>query len=219
MYILLGTSMAGAQLVSGNVNIANGKGIRTALTVHDLSTSRVSGQSPFDRQFSSKADGTFSIPDIPAGKYEICVDAPQENVLDPCLWSLTPSAVTVPASGSVSGLQIEVNTGYMLRVHVKDPQAALQPTKGGIGGDELAIHVSAPNGRYVNFRALSLAPSEREHYLLVPFGQTLTLTISSSTLALSDGNSKRFSGDSLTVPLRIAKGGSWPEITVGVAKR
>jgi hypothetical protein len=71
--------------IKGVVSLLGGRGIRASLSIHDLSTPRTTGHKPYDHQFASKADGTFSLTGVPAGKYRICVEAPQENVLDPCL--------------------------------------------------------------------------------------------------------------------------------------
>jgi hypothetical protein len=81
--------------ISGSVMVQTGRPIRASLSIHDLSTPRTAGHKPDDHQFASKADGSFSLAGVPAGKYRICVDAPQENVLDPCLWSDTQQTWTL----------------------------------------------------------------------------------------------------------------------------
>jgi hypothetical protein len=112
---------ASASTVSGNIQTPAGKPIRAAITLHDLSTSRVVGQTPFDHQFASKGDGSFSLASVPAGKYEICVEAPQENVVDPCVWSLLPQTVTVSGSAPVTGVAVQVQTGYRLQIRSTTP--------------------------------------------------------------------------------------------------
>ncbi len=88
-----------AATISGTLKTAAGKPIRAALTIHDLSTPRTTTQTPFDHQFATKSDGTFSLTNIPAGKYEFCVEAPQKNALDPCI--RTPGgAPTLTVAGS-----------------------------------------------------------------------------------------------------------------------
>jgi hypothetical protein len=87
LLLLLTCALVGAERTSfsGQLSLATGRPIRASLSIHDLSTPRTTGHKPYDHQSASKADGTFSLTGVPAGKYRICVDAPQENVLDPCL--------------------------------------------------------------------------------------------------------------------------------------
>ena len=92
---------AATATISGTIKTTAGKPIRAALTIHDVSTARTQGHTPFDRQFASKTDGSFTISGVPAGKYQICVDAPQENVLDPC--DLAPAHYDTSSAVPVGG--------------------------------------------------------------------------------------------------------------------
>jgi hypothetical protein len=212
-------SYAATTTISGTVTTTAGKPIRAAVTVHDVSTARVQGQTPFDRQYASKSDGTFLFSNVPAGKYQICVEAPHENVLDPCLWSPTVNVVDISNGAPVSGLAIRVATGYMLQVHVNDPAALLPAAVGGTAGPALSVMAITQTKQYHNFHLLGASATARDHYLLVPFDQTLTLAIASSSLKLSNAQNQRYSGDVLEVPVRIPSGGSLGPVVVNVASR
>jgi hypothetical protein len=147
------------------------------------------------------------------------VEAPHENVLDPCLWSPTVNVVDISNGAPVSGLAIQVATGYMLQVHVNDPAALLPAAVGGTAGPALTVMAITQTNQYHNFHLLDAGATGREHYLLVPFDQTLTLAIASSSLALSDAQNQRYSGDALQVPVRIPSGGSLPPVVVNVGGR
>jgi len=215
---VLAVSASANSTVSGSLETTTGKPILASITLHDISTARTQGQIPFDRQFASKSDGTFTVTGVPAGQYQVCVDAPQENVLDPCLWSTTPTVVTVPATGNVTGLAIKVATGSTLRVHVNDPQALLPAPKGGIAGQALSIRVITTNNHQVNFRLLGATALTRDHYLPVPFDQSMILVIEASGVSLSDSNNQKYTGNAVRMPVRVPGGGSVPTITVNVAK-
>jgi hypothetical protein len=203
--------------VSGNLKTTANKPILASITLHDISTARVQGQQPFDRQFASKSDGSFTLTGVPAGRYQVCVDAPQENVLDPCLWSTAPTVVTIPATGNVTGLAIQVATGSRLTVHVNDPQALLPAPKGGIAGRALSIRVITANNHQVNFRLLGASARTRDHYLPVPFDQSMILVIEASGVSLSDSKDQKYTGNALRIPVRIPGGGSKPTVIVNVA--
>jgi hypothetical protein len=212
----LGLAAPATSVLSGRLATNSGPPLRAALTLHDVSTARTQGQQPFDHQFASKVDGTFSIAGVPPGTYQICVEAPQANVLDPCVWSQTPPTVTVPATGNVSGLNIIVDTGYLMKVHINDPLTVLPSPKGGIAGAALSVRVITRANRHVNFRLLGAAATGWDHYLLVPFGEPLTLAIDSSTLSLANASNVPLGGNSLRMPVWIPKGGSVQPVTVNV---
>jgi hypothetical protein len=162
--LALSVTSGSAAVVSGTVSVVSGRGIRASLSIHDLSTPRTAGHKPYDHQFASKADGTFSLTGVPAGKYRICVDAPQENVLDPCLWSDTQQTWTVADSDNLTKLAIKVPTGTQLKVHVNDPQGALPQTKGGVHGEALSMVVVTNRKRY-HKPAATFGGEERERSL------------------------------------------------------
>jgi hypothetical protein len=215
--MVLTVTLRGAVL-SGSVTVSGIRTIRDSLTIHDLSTPRTAGHKPYDHQFASKADGSFSLTGVPAGKYRICVDAPQENVLDPCLWPDAQQTWTVANGDNLTKLAIKVQTGMQLKVHVNDPQGALPQTKGGVHGEALSMAVITNRKRYYNLRLLSAGKNGSDHYVVVPFDEPLLLVTESASLAVSDKDGKRVSGDSQKMPLRIASG-TMPSVVVNVGKR
>lgn len=212
-------SSASAATLSGTLTLPTNKGIRATLTVHDLSTPRTLGSQPFDRQFASKPDGTFSLTGVPAGKYRICVDAPNDNVLDPCLWSNTQQTWTVDANTNLTGLTIKVEVGTRLTVHVDDPERKLPESKGGSKGSDLSMVVMTNRKRYHPLREASSSPNGSDHFAIVPFNESLTLITESTTLALKDKNGNRVSGDSQKTPVRVEHGKAPEPVTVSVGKR
>jgi hypothetical protein len=216
---LAASQLIAAVVISGRVILPSGHGVPASLTIHDLSTPRIAGNKAFDRQFASKRDGAFSLSGVPAGKFRICVDAPQENVLDPCLWSTDEQTFTVTDGVPLTNLNITVQVGTKIRVHVNDPQDALPKEKGGVRGDALTMVVQTSDRRYHNLRQVSSGPSGSDHYLVVPFDQTVTLVTESTTVALKDQDGKRVSGDSKKTPIRVSAGKSAAPVVVNVEKK
>ena len=122
----------------------------------------------------------------------------------------------MPATGNVTGLAIQVATGSTLTVHVNDSQALLPAPKGGIAGQALSIRVIT-NNHHVNFRLLGATARTRDHYLPVPFDQSMILVIEASGVSLSDSNDQKYIGNALRIPVRIPGGGSVPTVIVNVA--
>lgn len=183
-----------------------GQAVRGSVTLPDISAPRVSGQIPFDRQYASKSDGTFSITEVPAGKYQICLGAPQVNLLDPCTWSAAPQVADSSKGTNVSGLTVVADTGFMLQVHVNDPDSMPPAPKGGSAGQTLSVTTTARNGRQVRFLLLKAASTGWDYCLPVPFDQTMTLDVKSSGVSLSDGNGQKYTANALSIPVRIPSG-------------
>jgi hypothetical protein len=55
--------------------------------------------------------------------------------------------------------------------------------------------------------------------VVVPFDEPLVLVTESASLAVSDKDGKRVSGDSQKMPVRVAAGATMAAVVVNVAKR
>jgi hypothetical protein len=55
--------------------------------------------------------------------------------------------------------------------------------------------------------------------VVVPFDEPLLLVTESASLAVSDKDGKRVSGDAQKMPLRVATGSTLPPVVVNVGKR
>ncbi len=213
-----------AATLTGTLQTTTHKLLRASVTIHDLSTPRTTGQTAFDRRFASLPDGTFSLTGVPPGKYEFCVESPQENVLDPCLW--TPGGApsfTIPEGAAAFPIALTVETGYMLRVRVNDPDSLLPASKSGVSGDLLLLQVMTqspgPYSRALNLNLLASTPGGRDHYLIVPWERPLMLVARSSSLALVDEHNVRIPNDLHRIPLIVRAGSTLPIITLGVGRR
>ena len=219
IFTVLTLSAAYGGTISGKITATDGAAIDAALTLHDLSTARVAGATPFDHQFASKRDGTFSLSGVPAGTYEICVDAPHRQILDPCRWGGSTKKATIAAGDdTVTGFDLTVERGYFLQVRVNDQGKVLPAAAGGIVGPALQMALRTPEGRYENLRLQGSDEGGRSHYLIVPYDSPLLLTASSSSFALSDSNHQRYPKDSMKIPIFVPKGGNHPVVTFNVAK-
>lgn len=210
---------AGTGSLEGIVRTSTGQPVRAAVTLHDLSTPRVAGQTPFDRQFASKSDGSFLIAGIPPGQYEICIAAPQQAVLDPCTWSPATQSVTVTDGGSITSLAVTVQTGTVLHVRVNDPEGLLSRTGQAANEGAISLGLIARRNRYLNLRMLSSDATGQDYFVVVPFEESLTLAVRSSTHALSDENFVPYLANSKRIPVRIAQGTIPAPVVVNVAHR
>lgn len=208
--------LAACASLSGTVSATDGKAVRASVYIHDIGTFRVRGASAFDRMLASKADGTFSIASIPAGTYEICVDSPQELVVDPCVWSKAPQ-IMLKATDSVTGFKVVVARGHMTQIRVNS--TVLPDPKGGPLGNSLQMTVSAPGSKIHSFRLLSSDAAGQNHFVVMPFGKPATVVVSSGDFAVKDSSGNRAKNDVMRVPVYVPAGKVLAPVVVNVEKR
>lgn len=219
--VICGPALWGADdtgTISGTVMSSDGRSIDAALLLHDLATPRIAGSTPFDHEFSSKKDGSFSLHKIPPGTYEICVDAPHRSVLDPCKWRPTQSRITVTAGQTVSNIGLVVDPGYVLRIRIKDPGKLLPVGNGGSPGAALQLLIEGPK-HYEALRLDSVDAGGRNQYVVIPYNTPLILAALGTGVALSDGNGNRYKNDAAQVPIFVPAGSSIPAVTVSVSAK
>lgn len=203
-----------AATVSGTVVTRDGKKIAAILTLHDLSTTRTVGSTPFDHQFSSKSDGTFSLSNVPPGQYEICADAPNAAVLDPCEWT-RGGAPRITIKGTAASplpvmVEVKVETGYMLQVHLNDPQQLLPSSLGSGGGSSVLLRLLSTDHRTHNFRLMGASANAQDRFVIIPYNQPVTLAVDSPSTVKGAPSLLVTGSTSLGVPSASSTGTNSP---------
>ena len=216
--LLAGHALGAPASIEGTVKNSSGKGLRASIVLHDLSTPRTTGNVPFDRQFASKGDGSFLIGFVPPGKYEFCVSAMNERVLDPCVWTNSAVVVTVASGQSLTGVVVPVETGVLLQIRVNDPQGLLPAPKGGVVGDVLKVGVVRSNKQYLHARAMSVDVNGRDHYLVVPAKEQFEIFASSSKFSVSDSKGQNKANEDSRTSVTTESGKDLPVVTFSVGK-
>jgi hypothetical protein len=211
--VLLGAEPGG---ISGKVSAVDGTLVDAALSLHDLTTARVIGAKPFDHQFSSRRDGTFKLSSVPAGQYEICVDAPHLNVLDPCKWGGSQKfTITAAATTTVN---LTVKRGYLMKLRVNDGNGLLSTAPAGPAGPSLQLVVQTIQGTFENLRLQGVDATGRNHYLVIPYNMPLVLVATGTDIALRDSNNVRYKNDSVQLPIVAMSGSTLPTVTFNITK-
>jgi len=216
-FALYGAATPGA--ISGVVSSDDGATVAATILIHDLSTPRVGQATPFDHQFTSKSNGTFSLTGVPPGKYELCVENPKAAIVNPCEWSSgPPDSFTIADAQTISNIRLMVQRGYLFQVQVNDP-AGLLPLRGNAAGAALTIVATTPDRKARNLRLLSVSGGVRVHFLVVPYQQAFTLTATSSQFALSDEGSAPFAGNTLNAPVSVIQGKNPGPVVINVGAK
>jgi hypothetical protein len=128
---------------------------------------------------------------VPAGKYLLCAEKASAALLNPCLWSATPSTVTV-GGGRDASVALTAQTGVSMMIRVDDPNGLVA---GDPSVDDILVSAKTASGHNVLAALASKDSSGRTMTVLVPQGAPVSLMIYSSRLSLTDDN-----GDSFATP-------------------
>src|ERR1017187_3947369 len=106
------------------------------------------GVPPFVRNTKSGGDGAFQIQGLGAGKYSLCVQAPNDGYLDPCQWNGSPTTVTLVSGQTATGVSLRLTAASVLNIQVQDTQQILTRKTSDGRQPELMLGVWGPNGWY-----------------------------------------------------------------------
>ena len=215
---------AGTASIQGVVIGSDNVPVRAALILHDLGTPRTAGNLPFDRQFGSLQDGTFTLDSVPAGTYEICVESPKELVLDPCRWGKPPK-IAVKAGDKLTGQKVVVERGNLVVVQVNDPQE-LSKENSGKGDSEKSLATRGvsmvaitPDQRFISFRPMGGSGTTKTHYAILPHNTPHTVVVESPTYGLNDEKGQRIKDDSSRTVVMSKAGVATKPIVLSLDKK
>lgn len=191
--------------ISGILQGSDGSPIRQGVIGASLASSASKAR---PRRTSATAevlqDGTFRIPGLEIGTYQICVQAPNTIWLDPCQWGTGPVVVSLNIARPSANLPIQVEKGGLLTIRVIDPDQLLTLHEGKTPGAHLLLGVRTDAS---NFRTATVASNDqngRNYRLLIPLNRQIKLSVASSFFQLADADGKALppSGSLLTIQVK-----------------
>lgn len=173
-----------ATIQGTTVDFATGKPVPGAVIIATKTTT------PAARGVAtSSLDGSFQIPSLPAGTYNLCVQHPAGGYLSNCQWGSTASSVAVATAQKLTGNTVRLKAGSVLKIHVDDPgQLMNQKTKEGYYPD-LVMGIWS-GGIFYPARVAAKAAATADYQVTVPFDTAMKFSIQSRKLALGDASKK-----------------------------
>ena len=199
-------SIEGVVLGDGGKPIAGARVYAATKTTSQATKAPPTIATRFGNAVNAAADGTFSIPGLPAGPYILCAQTTTAGWLDPCQWaSLVPLAV-LPAGQNLTGQKVVLTKGAVIQIRINDPHKLL-PTLPTAVAHDVEVLALASNKSYYHARIASADGNGRTHQLTVPFDLAHTLIVRSQQFALSDsqGNAVASNGHSESVTASSGK--------------
>ena len=116
----------------------------------------------------SAFNGSFSIQNLNAGMYLVCVSVKNGAYLDPCHWSSSAPTFTLTAGMAISKAVITLAKGQHVQVTVNDPQQYFA-NEGSTPGAHLLLGVRAVSGAFQSAVLASSGASGRNYTVTIPF--------------------------------------------------
>jgi hypothetical protein len=105
--------------IAGTVAGDDSQTLAVMVTLNGVPPLRSSGSA------KSGANGAFTISNLAAGTYHICVESGGVGYLDPCAWDPILPTVQIAAGQSLTGYRMTVKRGTALQVRINDAAGAL----------------------------------------------------------------------------------------------
>jgi len=202
--------------VSGIVTYSDGPPVVSA-TVGYLREAPLNQAAPKAAFTTSGSSGAFALTGLAAGTYAICVMGPSTaDWVDPCLWSDTPTRISMTPGQIVSGIKVAVQRATKLQIHVSDPTAALATNEGSKAGGLFVLGVWSSRHIFIRGSIVSKQNTDRVYQLPVPPTTTFRVGVQSSLYRMQDETGKPIVSGVVKDQLPIAAGTTTSTINLSI---
>jgi len=163
--------------IQGTVHDDSGKPIAGAFA---LATTQSAAALP-TRTTVTDGQGQYTFTNLPAGKYNICIQIPGTSRLGNCEWAAATSA-TVAASQSLTNPTITIAKGTLFQLRLNDPNQLIAQT------DDILLGVYLPGGAFRPMRLASRDAAGRTYDIAVPLSTSFRIGLISAHLQISDNH-------------------------------
>jgi hypothetical protein len=169
--------------ITGIVQGPDGKVIPKA---HVSVSTRSKGPVRSRSNAETSSDGSFTLASLAAGSYEVCVQVPGGDLLDPCKWS--PTETNVTAGSSTSAGVIQLVAGKLVQVRIADSANLLGSPQSRTSGASVLVGITTADGLFTPMPLQTADSNGRTYGLYVPTDQAVQVNVSGHRLKLSDQN-------------------------------
>jgi hypothetical protein len=154
----------------------------------------------------SGADGSFQFGQLATGTYRVCAQAPGTAWLNPCEWGPQPAALSLASGQPSANVAIVVNKGAVVPIRLSDPSGFLSQHEGTVPAAQLLIGVSNDASFFLTAPIISTDATGRNLQIVIPFGVTVNLSVSSSFFQLSNSSGIALPKTSASIPITVQPG-------------
>lgn len=128
------------------------------------------GFKPFSTTAISDKLGKYSFRDLPAGKYEFCVNAYGDDFVNTCEWGRPAATLMVGSERAAQSLEIRLEKGKIFNIDVKDDRGLLDRHEGKSVGGSLDVGIITERMEILRAELLNKSQVNRKYRVVVPVG-------------------------------------------------
>jgi hypothetical protein len=167
----------------------------------------------------SAADGTFNIPNLPAGTYVLCGRPKGRGYLDPCIWSTDPPKVSVTAGQATANTKLVLAKGAVIDVRVNDPSqvlgaAALPNATGAL----VLLEAMTPRGPLEPLVINAKDTLGMDLQTTIPFNTQIAISVTGNQVKLTDSAGKVVNPSASSITVQRGPNDAPTAITLQVSK-
>lgn len=148
---------------------------------------RPEGFEPFVSNAVTAKDGSYRIGNVPAGKYELCVNTNGGEFVDTCRWGKAAGTALV-VNGGTAVVNLSLTRGRVFTIDVKDADGYLDRHEGKSIGGFLDVGVFTEQKEFIEAGIETLTKSERKYRVVVPVGAKFRVRAGSPLLDVRNEN-------------------------------
>ena len=209
------TPMALAQTsATGRILDDSGKPIANAVTY----LQSPQGGPSISQKADTTSAGGFSANGLADGVYEICVHMPDKNYINACQWLKNPPTITVKKGQVPVNLDVAVQTGVKVKLHVNDPGGNLQMKGPQLRPPALLVGVWSEKGFFYPMTQTGTNLTGADYELTVPYESDIKVTANGTALlvSLEKGTVADTSKAGASLLLRVNKGSAAKTLTLDI---
>lgn len=163
------------------------------------------GEASFTVIATTDNRGNHYVTGLPPGDYTVCVNVPGQPYLDPCLWGGAP--YTHVRAGQTATVNVILERGVFLSVHVNDPQALLPISqKSPLDFGHLKVGVIFGKGAFLAALRVSARANAQDYRLAVRVGVPLQVWAYSAHVTLDDAERRPQAASGAALPFQATAG-------------
>lgn len=151
-------------------------------------------------------DGTFQLPPLVYGAYQVCVTAPGTTWLDSCEWGQKGAVASLTPSEPSAHIAVALTKGALVTVRVNDAAQLLAANEGVTRGAQLLIGVRGDSLCFYAATTASKDSGGRNYQILIPFDRSLNISVASALFQLQDQSGRPLLPFGNLLPITVPSG-------------
>lgn len=190
--------------LTGTVTTPDGKAVRCATILLRLQPRTGVNLPDFTLHAVASNQGDFALRTLPVGKYTVCPQSPDDDVLNPCDWSRQPPEVEI-FNGAAATLNLVMQVGHRVSFQINDAAGIVDANAQRAQPPTVSVGVTTPYG-FLPARTGAKGPTRKDYSVVVPYATPVDAYVPGSGIEFEDDKGRKATNQSLRFPLRLKPG-------------